>query len=150
MEIVDLPLDEKELTYYLYGGHTEYEKFVATKSLKNKLDFLKFKPENYAHESPQHLAEEGSSILEFIRLHKSNKLNLKTHLQYLKDITPYSRTIETHFNLFKNTIMTFTSSKNIQAAQKLIDSVSILGSLLFQEFDFTRNVVEDKIEVNFH
>jgi hypothetical protein len=145
MEPVDLPLDPQELSYYLYGGQQEFEKFVNTKNLKDKFDFLKFRPENYTFESPQHLAEEGKVLIELIKLHKANKLNLKT-LSYLGDITPYARTLDNHFNLFKNIATSFASPKTAPILQNLIDKINIVGSVLLQEFDFTRNLVEDKVE----
>jgi len=145
MEPVDLPLDVQELTYYLYGGQQEFEKFVNTKNLKDKYEFLKFKPENYTFESPQHLAEEGRVLIELIKLHKTNKINLKD-LTYLNDITPYARTIENHFNLFKNIATSFSSPQNAQIIQNLINKIDIVGSVLLQEFDFTRNLVEDKVD----
>jgi hypothetical protein len=145
MEPVDLPLDVQELTYYLYGGQQEFEKFVNTKNLKEKFEFLKFKPENYTFESPQHLAEEGRVLLELIKLHKASKINLKS-LTYLNDITPYARTIENHFNLFKNIATSFATPKNAQIIQTLVDKINVVGSVLLQEFDFTRNLVEDKVD----
>lgn len=147
IDTVDLPFESKEFRYFLYGGQPEYEKFFKTRNLKEKYDIFKFRPETYAHESNQHLEEEGKLLIELIKLHKSNEVNLKEHVEYLQDITPYARTIETHFNLFKNLAESFASRQNAQTLTDLINRASIVGSVLFEEFDFTRNTVDENNEV---
>ena len=149
-ESIDLILDSTEFRFFLYGGQPEYEKFSRTKNLKEKYDIFKFRPETYGYEPNQHLEEEGKVLVELIKLHKSKEIDIKEHLDYLKDITPYARTIETHFNLFKNLALAFASSKNAKLLDNLINQFNIVGSVLFEEFDFTRNVVEENNEVLKH
>lgn len=147
MEQSDISFDQTAFSHLLYEGKAEFERFLASKELKNKYEFLKFRPETYAHEPNQHLSEEGKVLLELVKLQRSNQLNLKEVLPFLKDLTPYSRTIQTHFSLFKNISLAFASQKNTQTLQDLIEKVKIVGSVLLQEVDFNRNTVYDSVEV---
>lgn len=142
----ELTFSVPELSHFLYGTQKEFEAFLSSTKLKQKLDSLKFRPENYCHEPNQHLAEEGRVLLELIQAHKSNSINLKTLLPYLKDLTAYSRVFETHFQLFRNLAMAFSTPKTASVITSLIDNMSLIGSVLLEEFDFNRSYVDDNVE----
>ena len=148
MENTELPFDQREFSYFLYGGQPEFERFLSHKPLKEKHDIFKFRPESYANEPNQHLAEEGKVLVELIKLHKSKQLNLQNCLPYLKDLTHYSRSIETHFNIFKNLAVSFASDKNVPVITNMINNIDLVGSVLFQEFDYNHNSVQDNVEVS--
>jgi len=146
MENLEVPFDQKEFSYFIYGGQPEFENFLNHKLLKEKYEVFKFRPESYANESNQHLAEEGKVLVELVKLHKSKQLNLQNCLPYLKDLTHYSRSVETHFNIFKNLAISFASDKNAKVLQNLISNMDLVGSVLLQEFDYSRNTVQDNVE----
>lgn len=146
MQFPDFNLNQREFSYFLSGGQAAYEKSLAAKKLQDKYDFLKFRPETHGYEPAEHLTEEGKVLLEFIRLHKSKEINLNQLLPYLKDLTPYSQGLETHLTLFKNLCLVFSSGKNSQILKSLIDKMEVVGSVLLQEMDYKRSIIEDKVD----
>jgi xylose isomerase len=146
---MEFPFESREFTYILYGGQKEYEKFLNIKKIKEQNQILRFKPETYAYEANEHLAEEGKILMELIKLHKSKALDVNDSLPYISDLTHYSRSVEIHFNIFKNIALAFASQSKADTLKKLIDELSIVGSVLMQEFNFDTNVVTDQIDVKF-
>jgi len=144
---MDVLFDNKELTELLYDGEKEYAKFQKIRQMKETNETFKFRPETYCYEPNEHLAEEGKVLLELMKLHRSKAFNVSEHLPYIADLTHYSRSVEVHFNLFRNICQAFASPKNAEGLKKLVDEMSIVGSVLLQEFNFDTNVVNDQVEV---
>ena len=144
---MEFPFESREFTYILYGGQREYEKFLNIKKVRDQSEVLRFKPETYGYEPNEHLAEEGKVLMELIKLHRSKVLDVNDSLLYISDITHYSRAVEIHFNLFKNLCLSFASQGKAETLKKLIDELSIVGSVLLQEFNFDTNSVLDQVDV---
>ena len=131
-------INKRTITYLLYDGNKNYDRFDHVKEVFKTNEILKADPTYYSMRVSERLNHELKCIREITRLYKTGILT-QEDIPFVNYVVPYSHPIDSHFSVFRNAVQIFGSTKQSSHLLPKIDSLDMLGSCLIGEFNPKNN-----------